>query len=137
MSTALQTGVVDGALTASTGGGLIWKDQFKSNYRLGVNYFNSVYVANKDAFDALSPEHQKVLRDIVVKWAKRNTEELEAAETTVTAQLAAGGIVVRQPTPEDITKASSRMKPYWIDWGKNKNARTKEALEKTMTALGL
>ena len=137
VSTALQTGVVDGALTASTGGGMIWKDQLKTNYRLGVNFFNNAYLVNKDAFDALSPEHQKILRDIAVKWAKRNTEELAAAEATVTAQLAAGGIVVRQPTADDITKASARMKSYWIEWGKNKNARTKEALEKTMSALGL
>jgi hypothetical protein len=34
--------VVDGVLTANTGGGNTWKDLLKFNYRIGVNYFNSV-----------------------------------------------------------------------------------------------
>src|SRR6266852_6310848 len=39
---ALDRGVVDGVLTANTGGGNTWKDLLKYNYRIGVNYFNSV-----------------------------------------------------------------------------------------------
>ena len=61
VSTALQTGVVDGVFTASLGGGMIWKDQLKSNYRLGVNYANGAFLVNKDAFTALSPDHQKTV----------------------------------------------------------------------------
>ena len=47
---ALDRGVVDGVLTASTGGGNIWKDLLKFNYRLGINYFNSVVIVNKERF---------------------------------------------------------------------------------------
>jgi hypothetical protein len=47
--------VVDGVLTANTGGGNTWKDLLKFNYRIGVNYFNSVVIANKDRFAKVDP----------------------------------------------------------------------------------
>ena len=47
---ALDRSVVDGVLTASSGGGNIWKDLLKFNYRLGINYFNSVVIVNKGTF---------------------------------------------------------------------------------------
>ena len=50
---ALDRSVVDGVLTASTGGGNIWKDLLKFNYRLGINYFNSVVIVNKERFGKL------------------------------------------------------------------------------------
>ena len=53
---ALDRGVVDGVLTANTGGGNTWKDLLKYNYRIGVNYFNSVVIANKDRFAKLPPD---------------------------------------------------------------------------------
>jgi TRAP-type transport system periplasmic protein len=52
---ALDRGVVDGVFTASAGGGILWKDLLKYNYRIGVNYFNSVIIVNKDAFERLAP----------------------------------------------------------------------------------
>src|SRR6201996_6004859 len=52
---ALDRGVVDGVLTANTGGGNTWKDLLKYNFRIGVNYFNSVVIANKERFAKLSP----------------------------------------------------------------------------------
>ena len=51
---ALDRGVVDGVLTASTGGGNVWKDLLKFNYRLGINYFNSVFIVNKERFGKLT-----------------------------------------------------------------------------------
>ena len=62
---ALDRGVVDGVLTASTGGGNIWKDLLKYNYRLGINYFNSVLIVNKERFAKLSPDIQGKVRRIV------------------------------------------------------------------------
>src|ERR1700688_1372176 len=55
---ALDRSVVDGVLTASTGGGNVWKDLLKFNYRLGINYFNPVVIVNKERFGNLSPEGQ-------------------------------------------------------------------------------
>jgi len=134
---ALQTGVVDGVFTASVGGGNLWKDQLKSTYRMGPNFFNSAIIVNKDAFEALSPEHQKLLRELGAKYAKKATEEQAASEAEITAQLQAGGMKVFEPKPGDVEKAVELMTPYWDKWGETKSDRTQKALAETRAALGL
>ncbi len=62
---ALDRGVIDGVLTANSGGGNVWKDLLKYNYRIGINYFNSVIIANKERFDKLPPDVQAKVRRIV------------------------------------------------------------------------
>ena len=61
---ALDRGVVDGVFTASSGGGKIWRDLLKYNYRLGPNFFDGVIAVNKMAFDKLPPEAQAKLKKI-------------------------------------------------------------------------
>lgn len=134
---ALQTGVIEGVFTASVGGGRLWKDQLKSTYRTGPNFFNSAILVNKDAFDALSPEHQQVLRDLAIKYAEKATQEQMASEAEVTTELAAGGLIVNEPRADDVSKSITLMTPYWSEWSVTKSARTKEALTATMKALGL
>lgn len=134
--TALQTGVVEGVFTASVGGGRLWKDQLTSTYRLGPNFFNSAIIVNKNSFDALSPEHQKLLRELAVKYAEKATEENMADEAAVTQELAAGGIKVFEPSAADTEKATALMKPFWGEWAGSKNERTRTALAETMKVLG-
>jgi TRAP-type C4-dicarboxylate transport system substrate-binding protein len=134
--TALQTGVVEGVFTASVGGGRLWKDQLHSTYRLGPNYFNSVIIVNKDAFDALSPEHQAVLRELAQKHAARATQRQIEDETATTAELAAGGISVYEPTEADVQRAVDAMRPYWQEWAAGKSASTQAALAAALDAIG-
>lgn len=135
--TALQTGVVDGVFTASVGGGILWKDQLKSTYRIGPNFFNSAIIVNKDAFEALSPEHQKILRELAAKYAKKATEEQMASEAKTTADLEAGGIAVHEASKEDINRAIELMAGTWDEWGQARSERTQKALAATREALGL
>ena len=134
--TALQTGVVEGVFTASVGGGRLWKDQLKSTYRLGPNFFNSAIIVNKEAFEALSPEHQKLLRNLAQKYAGQATAENMQNEASVTRDLAKGGIKVNEPSAADVKKATETMQPFWAEWAKSKNDRTQTALRKTLKALG-
>lgn len=134
--TALQTGVVEGVFTASVGGGKLWKDQFESTYRLGPNFFNSAIIVNKDSFDGLSAENQKLLKELAVKYADQATSENFANEASVTTDLAAGGIKVFEPTAEDTAAAIAKMTPYWAEWAASKSDRTKTALADTLKALG-
>ena len=134
--TALQTGVVDGVFTASVGGGVLWKDQLKSTYRLGPNFFNSAIIVNKSAFEGLPAARQKLLRELAVKYAAKATEENMTNEDAKTRELAAGGIKVHAARADDTAAAVRKMKPFWAEWAKNKNARTQAALRETMTAVG-
>lgn len=56
VASALQSGAIDGALTANSGGGRLWRESFRFNYRFPVNYFDGLYIANKARFEKLKPE---------------------------------------------------------------------------------
>lgn len=132
---ALQRGTIDGVFTASAGGGKIWGDLLKWNYRLGVNYFDGVYLVNKDAFAKLSPELQKKIRDIAARLAPSTTEQLAKEEGEVTTMLKGKGMTIVEPTPEQIAGASKRMAPYWDEWAKQRGPEAIEALQKVRAAL--
>ncbi|MBZ0146672.1 MAG: TRAP transporter substrate-binding protein DctP, partial [Pseudorhodoplanes sp.] len=58
---ALQSGVINGVLTASAGGGRVWRDFFTHNYRLPVNWTNSLFIVNQGIFDALGAADKEKL----------------------------------------------------------------------------
>ena len=136
MPSALDRGVVDGVFTASTGGGYTWKDLLKYNYRFGVNYFNSVLIANKEAFDKLSPELQARVREAVAETMPTITATMESEEEAVTQKMAADGLVVTPERPEDVAEAEKALASYWDEWAKSKGPEAVEALKKVRAALG-
>jgi TRAP-type transport system periplasmic protein len=133
---ALQRHTVDGVFTASAGGGKIWGDMLSYNYRLGVNYFNTVYLVNKEAFDQLSPALQKTVREVTDRLAPNATELMLNEEDAVTDKLKAAGMVVTMPSAEEVKTATARMAPYWDEWAKERGPEAIEALAKVRAALG-
>ena len=133
---ALDRGVVDGVFTASTGGGYTWKDLLKYNYRFGVNYFNSVLIANKEAFDKLSPELKARLREAVAETMPSITATMASEEEAVTQKMAADGLVVTPERPEDVAEAEKIFASYWDEWARTKGPEAVEALKKVRAALG-
>ena len=132
---SLQRGTIDGVFTASAGGGKIWGDLLKYNYRLGVNYFDGVYIVNKKAFDKLSQTNQQKIRQAVQRLAPATTDQLGKEESEVTAMLKSKGMVINEATPEQIVAATKKMAPYWEDWAKQRGPEAIEALKKVRTAL--
>jgi TRAP-type C4-dicarboxylate transport system substrate-binding protein len=133
---ALDRSVVDGVFTASTGGGNIWKDLLKYNYRIGVNYFNSVVIVNKDAFAKLPLGAQGKVRKAVTEAMPWITATMEAEEDDLTKTMAAGGMIVTAEKPEDVANAEKIFASYWDEWAKAKGPETTEALGKVRAALG-
>lgn len=133
---ALQTGVVEGVFTASVGGGRLWKEQLKSTWRLGPNFFNSVIIVNKDAYEALSPSDRTLLRELARKHASRATERNMAEEDAVTRDLAAGGIAVFEPSAADVERAVAAMRPFWTQWADGRRPETRAALAAAQKAIG-
>jgi TRAP-type C4-dicarboxylate transport system substrate-binding protein len=133
---ALQRGTIDGVFTASAGGGKIWGDMLKYNHRLGVNYFNVVYIANKAAFDKLSPQSQRAVREIVARLAPSTTDLIASEEDTVTEQLRKAGMTVTEPGAAEIQTAIGTIKPYWDEWATSRGPQAVEALAKVRQALG-
>jgi TRAP-type transport system periplasmic protein len=133
---ALDRGVVDGVFTASSGGGKIWRDLLKYNYRLGPNYFDGVIAVNKTAFEKLPAATQAKLRQSVTETAPWITTQLRGEEDEATQMLAKGGITVVAAKPDDISSAAKLMAPYWDEWAKAKGPEAVEALGKVRAALG-
>ncbi len=133
---ALQSGAVDGVLTASVGGGRLWKDLLKTCYRLPVNYFDAFFIANEEAFGKLSRDQQALLKREAEAAARNSTEEHFREEDAITAQLAAGGITMTAAKPSDVTLGRERIMPYWDEWAARQQSDSKEALAAARRALG-
>jgi len=132
----LQTGTVDGVFTASAGGGKIWGDMLKYNYRLPVNYFDGFYLVNKKAFDKLDPEIQQKVRDSVQRLAPSTTAQIYKEEDEVTSALKAKGMVITQPGADEVDAATRKMADYWDVWAREQGPEAVQALADVRKALG-
>jgi TRAP-type transport system periplasmic protein len=133
---ALDRGVVDGVLTANSGGGNTWKDLLKYNYRIGINYFNSVIIVNKDRFEKLSPDTQAKLRAIITANLPLITKAMEDEEEDLTRKFAEGGMTVTKESPEDVEAAVKIVAPYWEEWAKGQGPDAVAALKQVRAAIG-
>lgn len=133
---ALDRGVVDGVLTANSGGGNVWKDLLKFNYRLGINYFNSVLIVNKERFGKLSPEIQAKVRKIVDTNMPLITKSMEDEEENLTKKFAEGGMTITQEQPGDIDAGMKVISAYWDEWAKSKGPDAVAALKQVRATLG-
>src|SRR6185369_2784614 len=131
---ALDRGVVDGVLTANTGGGNTWKDLLKYNYRLGVNYFNSVVIANKDRFAKLSPDVQAKVKKIVKDNMPLISSAMENEEDNLSKKFAEGGMTVTQPTAQDQDEAAKVIAAYWDEWAKTRGPDAAAAVKQVRAA---
>src|SRR3954467_6382038 len=126
---ALDRGVVDGVLTANTGGGNTWKDLLKFNYRLGINYFNSVVIVNKERFNKLSPEIQAKVRKAVADNMPLITKAMADEEDNLSKKFAEGGMTVTEPQPGDLDVGTKAISAYWDEWAKSKGPEAAAALK--------
>ncbi len=136
VSAALDRGVVDGALTASSGSGITWKDLLHYRYGFPTSFVNSTFVVNAAAFKALSPAQQQQLLkagDEAANWA---TIEMQRQEAEFTANMAKGGMIVTPASDADIQSATERMKDYWSSWAKAHGAEAEDVLQKIRQAVG-
>jgi TRAP-type transport system periplasmic protein len=133
---ALDRGVIDGVLTASSGGGNTWKDLLKYNYRIGLNYFNSIVIMNKAAHDKLATDVKAKLGKAVDENMPWITATMKHDEDELTQKMAAGGMVVTAAQPGEVAEAEKAIAAYWDEWAKARGPEAVEALGKVRAALG-
>jgi TRAP-type C4-dicarboxylate transport system substrate-binding protein len=133
---ALASGLVSGAFTASSGAGRLWKDQLKYSFRMGPNYFNALIIANKRSWDKLSDANRKVIKDAAQRVAKEMTASMKAEESELTRGMAAEGMIVTEAKPQVFQAAAKNMPPIWDDWAAKQGPESKKALTKVRTTIG-
>ncbi len=136
VAAALDRGVVDGALTASSGGGLAWHDLLKYRFAFPTSYVNSTFVVNKEALDALPPATRKIVQEAGASWSQWAIGEMNRQENEITAQFGKDGMILTDATPAEIAEATEKMQPYWDQWGKAHGPDAAAALAKIRTAVG-
>lgn len=134
--TSLERGVIDGVLTASAGGAKNWHEFLPYNYRFGVNYGNSMIIANTDAFDALSPETQEVLRKVVTEEGAAITAEFLVDEDTQKAAQAEAGMTISDAAEGDAEAAREKLAPFWEAWAEDNGPEYVDALSRVRDAIG-
>jgi TRAP-type C4-dicarboxylate transport system substrate-binding protein len=127
---ALERATVEGLMTASAGGGRLWGDMLKYNFRLGLNYDLMLIIANKDAFEKLSPDLQAKFVEAAKKDAAELTKELADSEDEVTDRLKSKGMVVTLPDGSVRADAVNKVREYWDVWAKGVGPVAVEALAK-------
>ncbi len=135
VAAALDRGVVEGALTASSGGGLVWHDLLKYRFGYPTSYVNSTFVVNKEAFDALSPANQKIVREAGAAQSAWAIQEMQRVEDDVTGQFQKQGMIVTPATAEEIKEGTDKMRPYWDEWAKAKGPEAAALLAKIRAAV--
>jgi len=132
---ALDRGVVDGAITASSGYGYVWRDLFKYNYRLNLGYVSSLLLVNKRAWDKLSPSVQTVVQDTIREITAKTTNAMASEDQDLTRKLAEQ-MTVAVPSAADVEEAEQRIKPYYEEWAKAQGPDAVELLARVRKALG-
>ncbi|VTU22458.1 TRAP transporter substrate-binding protein DctP [Variovorax sp. PBL-E5] len=136
VAAALDRGVIDGAITASSGYGYVWRDLLKYSYRLNISFIDSLILVNKGVWDKLPPDTRKTVQAIVDDHTRRMTNAMAAEEDEMTRKLASEGMVVTEPSKADIATAEGKMAPYWKSWAGSRPANAQEAMQKILPVIG-
>ena len=134
--TALERGVIEGVLTASAGGAKNWHEFLPYDYRIPVNYGNSMIIANADAFAALSEAEQQALRSIVSDEGPKITAEFSVEEVAQQKSQSEAGMTITQAASGDATIAHEKLAPFWDAWAKENGPEYEEALKTVRAAIG-
>jgi TRAP-type C4-dicarboxylate transport system substrate-binding protein len=132
---ALDRGVVDGIFTAGVGA-VLWKDLLKYGFVLIVNVNNSYFIANTEAYDALTTDLQAKVRKVAGDTARWDQETMQKEEAESVQVLTAAGYTFTKATADENARAVAAMTPYWDEWAKSRGSDIIEALAKVRAALG-
>jgi TRAP-type transport system periplasmic protein len=132
----LEKGAVSAVLTAAAGGGRIWSDLLKYNYRLPINYSSGLLIVNKARFDALDSNTQAIVRKISEEECQTITKGSLGAEDEWVKKLAEKGMVFTQPVSEDVELLRTITPKLWAEQAAQIGKDGVEALAKIRAALG-
>ena len=118
--TSMQTGVCDGSVGQTAA--LIYfqfRDLVKHFYPIRIFVENVSYIINKDTFEGLPEEYQKIVFDACQKQARLSIENAEKSEAEYQKKLEENGVKIHEVTQEDIeTLATQVRKASWPKFSK-------------------
>ncbi len=138
--TALQRGVVDGAVTSATNAEPM--KFFEVAKYLNYWYFSGASLewlaVNQKAWDALPPDLQRVVLDALkaVRFEDKEWEDAAAWDARARARAQELGMQVIDPPREELARAREQAQAAWKTWARRTGAAGQQALELALKALG-
>lgn len=136
VAAGIDRGVIDGALTASSGYGYVWRDLLKYSYRLNVSFIDSLILVNKGAWEKLPAATRTKVQALVDEHTKKIGAAMAAEDAELTRKLSEMGVTITEPSAADLAEAEKRVTPYWKEWGEKRGGVSQEALQKVRAAVG-
>lgn len=138
--TALQRGVVDGAMTSATNAEPMKFYEVAKflNYWYLTGASIEWLAVNQKAWDALPKELQAVVAETLqeVRFEDKEWADAQAWDDRARARAKELGMTIVDPSPEEIGKARQASRGSWDAWLKRTGAEGKRALELALKALG-
>lgn len=132
---ALASGGLDGIATSSTSGvdGKFWEFMGAVNT---ISYVNptAVVAVNLDAFNALSPENQKIITDIAARMEPEFRAVAETEDTVRLKELGEQGMAVSAPSEAFATALEEAAKKQWDAFAENGGPDARPVLDAYLAA---
>lgn len=128
---AVQYGTVDAILTANYGLTFAkWVNSFKWGYDVGFSMTPSFLIVNKEAIGRLSPENQKIIRDLAIAYQNSLVDFMKGLEVEAREQIKSAGLTVAEVSPEDRQKMETAAATIWDEWAQRRGGAAPEILKK-------
>jgi TRAP-type C4-dicarboxylate transport system substrate-binding protein len=138
--TALQRGVVDGAMTSATNAEPMKFFEVSKviNYWFLAGASSEWLVANQKAWDGLPKDLQQIVLDSLkeVRFEDKEWEDAKAFEERALKRFPEIGMTVVNPTKEEIEKARKTSRAAWDTWLTRTGADGKRGMDLAQKALG-
>lgn len=134
---ALQRGIVDGVITAAANNlSAKWYELLDWGYMLNIQTIPSYVVVNKKALESLPEDVRKTLLEVAEEFNMSQPAKWEQLDKEARVEIAKKGIIIKEPSQEEIDKLTENAKVYWEQWVQEKGGKAPEALKKIREALG-
>lgn len=128
---AVQYGTVDAILTANYGLTFAkWVNSFEWGYNVQFSMTPTFLIANKQAMERLSPENQKIIRDLALEYQNMLPVYMKGLEKEARKEIKAAGLTVAEVTPEDRKKLEAAASVIWDEWAQRRGGDAPEILKK-------
>jgi TRAP-type C4-dicarboxylate transport system substrate-binding protein len=133
--TAVDRGVVDGAITATIPAN-DWRlyNNAKYGFMLSFQLGHQLLGVNGAEFRKLPADVQKIVMDKVNEWRPKYIEAINDADNAARKTFVEKGGTLVEPSAADIAKARELLQPMLDKWAKDNGATSQELLTKVAAA---
>ena len=128
---AVQYGTVDAILTANYGLTFAkWVNSFEWGYNVQFSMTPTFLIVNKKAMERLSPENQKIIRNLALEYQNMLPVFMKGLEDQAREEIKAAGLTVAEVSPEDRQKIEAAASGIWEEWAQRRGGDAPQILEK-------